>query len=250
MAGHIFLSYRRDDLVGQAGRLSDRLVHEFGRDNLFLDVDSISLGENFVKKLIAEVAACDVLIVLIGPRWLDIRNERNERRIDQPNDFVRIEIAAALQREIPVIPALLDGAEIPKQELLPDDVKDLALRNGIELRHASFHADVDRLIRELRKIVAPRVPLRGRWRKIGLTLIIAAVIAACSYLAYNVYSRDQSVSSFTDPGGGGTKRVTPEDIYSRNRGAVGLLTAKWETTNGEQREIKGVCFAVSRDGYS
>ena len=152
------MSYRREDSGGQAGRLSDRLVPEFGRENLFLDIDSIPLGVNFVKRLTAEVAACDVLIAVIGPHWLEIRNERNERRIDQPNDFVRVEIAAALQRDIPVIPALVDGAKIPPQDLLPENIKDLAERNGTELRHASFHVDADRLIRELHKILAPPVP--------------------------------------------------------------------------------------------
>ena len=125
---------------------------------MFLDIDSIPLGVNFVKRLTAEVAACDVLIAVIGPHWLEIRNERNERRIDQPNDFVRVEIAAALQRDIPVIPALVDGAKIPPQDLLPENIKDLAERNGTELRHASFHVDADRLIRELHKILAPPVP--------------------------------------------------------------------------------------------
>jgi hypothetical protein len=111
-----------------------------------------------VKRLTAEVASCEVLIAVIGPRWLEIRNEHNERRIDQPNDFVRIEIAAALQRDIPVIPALVDGAKIPPQDLLPENIKDLAERNGTELRHASFHVDADRLIRELHKILAPSIP--------------------------------------------------------------------------------------------
>ena len=152
------MSYRREDSGGQAGRLSDRLVPEFGRENLFLDIDSIPLGVNFVKRLTAAVAACDVLIAVIGPHWLEIRNERNERRIDQPNDFVRVEIAAALQRDIPVIPALVDGAKIPPQDLLPENIKDLAERNGTELRHASFHVDADRLIHELHKILAPPVP--------------------------------------------------------------------------------------------
>jgi TIR domain len=201
VAGRIFLSYRRDDSGGQAGRLSDRLVPEFGRDNLFLDIDSIPLGVNFVKRLTAEVAACDILIALIGPRWLDTRNDRNERRIDQPNDFVRIEIAAALQRDIPVIPALVDGAALPRPELLPDDVKDLALRNGIELHHTSFHSDVDRLIRELQKIlrghVQPSSPVERRrwpamtWNKI---IIAAGIMGLAFTAAYYVYSIEQPIA--------------------------------------------------------
>jgi hypothetical protein len=97
-----------------------------------------------------EVAKCGVLLAVIGPSWLDARDEHGNRRLDDPNDFVRIEIAAALQRTIPVIPILLDGARIPKATQLPDDLKELALRNGTEIRHASFQDDMNRLIRGLK----------------------------------------------------------------------------------------------------
>jgi hypothetical protein len=146
----IFLSYRREDSAGQAGRVSDRLVREFGDGCLFMDVSGIPLGVDFVKRLTEEVASCDVLLAMIGPRWIDIRDENGDRRLDNPDDFVRIEIRAALQRAIPLIPILLDGTKIPKANLLPEDVRALAVRNGLDLRHASFHADLDRLVRELK----------------------------------------------------------------------------------------------------
>jgi hypothetical protein len=98
-----------------------------------------------------EVAKCGVLLAVIGPNWLDARDEHGNRRLDNPNDFVRIEIAAALQRSIPVIPLLLDGARIPKADELPEDLKELALRNGMEIRHASFQDDMNRLIRGLKE---------------------------------------------------------------------------------------------------
>jgi TIR domain len=128
----------------------DRLGREFGRDLLFMDVDAIALGTNFSKVLHEEVAKCGVLLAVIGPNWPDARDEHGNRRLDDPNDFVRIEIAAALQRDIPVIPILLDGARIPKADQLPDDLKELASRNGLDVRHASFHTDMDRLIRGLK----------------------------------------------------------------------------------------------------
>ncbi len=155
----IFLSYRREDSAGQSGRLNDRLSLEFGRDSIFMDVDGIPLGTDFVKQLTREVASCDVLLAVIGSRWLDLRDENETRRIDDPNDFVRVEIGAALQRDIPVIPILLDGTRIPKADRLPSDMQGLAVRNGLDLRHASFHADLDRLVRELRRRV------RGARRK-------------------------------------------------------------------------------------
>jgi TIR domain len=128
----------------------DRLDRELGRDLVFMDVDAIPLGTNFSKVLHEEVAKCGVLLAVIGPNWSDAHDEHGNRRLDDPNDFVRIEIAAALQRSIPVIPLLLDGARIPKANQLPEDLKELALRNGMEIRHASFQDDMNRLVRGLK----------------------------------------------------------------------------------------------------
>ena len=150
MAAKVFISYRRDDSAGHAGRVHDRLEREFGRDLLFMDVDAIPLGINFVKVLGEEVAKCDVLLAVIGPNWLNARDEDGNRRLDNPHDFVRVEIGAALQRNIPVIPILLDGTKVPKANQLPKELEDLSLRNGLDIRHVSFHNDVDRLIRGLK----------------------------------------------------------------------------------------------------
>jgi TIR domain len=148
----IFLTYRHDDSAGQTGRIADRLRREFGEDSLFMDVDGIPLGVDFHKRLNDEVARCDVLIAAIGNRWIDLADENGERRIDNPLDFVRIEISAALRRDIPLIPLLLDGAKIPNPQYLPDDMKGLAFRNGLDVSHATFHSDLDRLVHELRQI--------------------------------------------------------------------------------------------------
>jgi formylglycine-generating enzyme required for sulfatase activity len=150
MTPKVFISYRRDDSAPYAGRVHDRLEHEFGRDLLFMDVDSVPLGVNFIKVLREEVAKCDVLLAVIGPHWINAQDETGNRRLDSPNDFVRIEIAAALLRDIPVIPILLDGAKIPKSDQLPEDLKELALRNALDVRHASFHSDMSKLISGLR----------------------------------------------------------------------------------------------------
>ena len=154
MAAKVFISYRRDDSAGHAGRVHDRLEREFGRDLLFMDVDSVPLGVNFVAVLSEEVAKCDVLLAVIGPNWLNARDDDGSRRLDNPHDFVRVEIGAALQRSIPVIPILLDGAKVPKADELPKELEELSLRNGLDIRHASFHNDVDRLIRGLKEQLA------------------------------------------------------------------------------------------------
>src|SRR4249920_3542751 len=102
MAGKIFINYRREDSIGTAGRLHDRLAQSFGRDKLFMDVDHIPAGVDFVKHLDSQVAECDVFLAIIGPNWLKAKNERGRRRLDDPEDFVTIEIAAALARDIRV----------------------------------------------------------------------------------------------------------------------------------------------------
>jgi hypothetical protein len=143
---NIFISYRRDDSAYAAGRVHDRLSAEFGQDVLFMDVDAIPLGSNFVKVLEDAVGQCSVLLAVIGPNWLEAADEDGNRRLDNPIDFVRIEIGAALRRDIPVVPLLLDGAKIPKPNQLPPDLAELPVRNGLSVRGASFHADMAKLV--------------------------------------------------------------------------------------------------------
>jgi formylglycine-generating enzyme required for sulfatase activity len=158
MASKIFISYRRDDSAAAAGRVNDQLEHELGRESLFMDVDAIPFGVDFVEVLNAEVAKCDVLLAIIGPNWLDAKDEDGNRRLESEHDFVRIEVAAALKRNTPVIPILLDGTRMPKPERLPDDLKGLARRHALDVRHASFRSDIDKLVRALRGANPPRPP--------------------------------------------------------------------------------------------
>jgi len=106
MAGKIFINYRRDDSISTAGRLHDRLAQTFGRKNLFMDVDHIPAGVDFVEYLNSQVTACDVFLAIIGPNWLDSKDDDGRRRFDNPDDFVTIEIAAALARKIPSHPCI------------------------------------------------------------------------------------------------------------------------------------------------
>src|SRR5262249_21476273 len=102
----IFINYRRDDAFGVAGRLFDRLTHRFPRSEIFMDVDTMKPGLNFAKQLDEQVAKCDVVLTVIGPGWLNATDEKGRRKIDLPRDYVRIELASALKRDIPVIPLL------------------------------------------------------------------------------------------------------------------------------------------------
>jgi len=154
----IFLCYRRDDSGDATGRLRDRLALEFGDKNIFMDVDSLRLGQDFVDRLKAEVQSCDALLAVIGKNWLDARDEEGNRRLDNPDDFVRIEIGAALQRDIPVIPILLNGTKIPRADRLPPELQKLARRSALDVRHESFRSDTDRLIADLKQSPSTEPP--------------------------------------------------------------------------------------------
>lgn len=145
----IFISYRRADSQGSAGRLYDRLSHTFGKGLVFRDVEEIEYGEDFVDAIDQAVGACEVLIAVIGSQWLIVEDKEGRRRLDNPHDFVRLEIATALRRGIRVVPALVEDAQMPSEADLPADLQELHRRNAIAVRNDSFDDDVDRLVRSL-----------------------------------------------------------------------------------------------------
>lgn len=147
----LFISYRRSDSEGYAGRLFDQLTHTFPPSDVFMDVDSIAPGENFVDVLDKNIAQTDVMLVVIGPHWLTASDESGQRRIDHPQDFVRHEIAEALKRNIGVIPILIGPATMPEATALPDDLSELARKQAVWLRHNSFSSDVERLVKAINK---------------------------------------------------------------------------------------------------
>ena len=152
--GHIFVSYRRSDSADITGRIYDRLVDEFGRPLIFKDVDSIPLGTDFKEYLDRKVSECNVLLAIIGDRWTDASDESGKRRLDDPDDFVRVEIESALARGIPVIPLLVRGAQMPKEESLPPGLRKLIYKNGVQIRpDPDFHRDMDRLISALGRFI-------------------------------------------------------------------------------------------------
>ena len=148
-SGGVFVSYRRNDSQGEAGRLFDDLVPVFGEHTVFMDVSAIEAGRDFRKAIEEGVSKCGVLLAIMGPEWLNAKDEAGKRRLDDPADFVRIETAAALKRDIPLIPVLVRGAKMPSAEQLPDDLKDLAYRNAIELTHARWKSDIQLLVEAL-----------------------------------------------------------------------------------------------------
>jgi hypothetical protein len=157
----IFVSYRRSDSEGEAGRLFDDLVKHFGEQTVFMDVAAIEAGRDFRKAIEEGVSKCGALLVLIGPEWLSAKDERGSRRLDNPMDFVRIETAHALKRDIAVIPVLVRAARMPSAEQLPEDLKELAYRNCIELTHARWKSDIQLLIQALRRVLGHSAEIKA-----------------------------------------------------------------------------------------
>ena len=153
MASKIFISYRGDNSAGTAGRLHDRLAERFGQENLFIDVDNMPAGADFVEHLGKQVANCDIFLCTVGPNWLNAKDDDGRRRLDQPDDYVRVEIAEALKRTIPVIPVLIDGARVPKRGELPDDIAPLTRRQAVEVRNSNFRRDADDLTQKISGIL-------------------------------------------------------------------------------------------------
>jgi len=156
--GSIFVNYRRHDSEGEAGRLFDELEKHFGEDAIFMDVSGIEPGQDFRKAIDQRVAACSVLLAVIGQHWLDARDESGARRLDDPGDFVRIELASALREKTAVVPVLVRGSRMPRADELPEDLKELAYRNAVELTHARWKSDIQLLIRALRPYMGELVP--------------------------------------------------------------------------------------------
>jgi DNA-binding beta-propeller fold protein YncE len=189
----IFISYRREDCAGHAGRLYDRLAEHFGEQRVFMDIDAIEPGVDFAERIAEAVGACDVLIALIGADWLDVRDARGRRRLDDGADFVRRELAAGLERTgLRVIPVLVEGASMPDADDLPEDLKGLARRNAFPLSDARWRYDAGRLTEALERIAGPpktrgrvRLPvsLSGLRRPSRLVLAAGAAVTATTVAA-------------------------------------------------------------------
>jgi formylglycine-generating enzyme required for sulfatase activity len=145
----VFISYRRENTAGEARALFNDLVARLGENSVFMDVDSIALGRDFRSVLQETTASCDLMLVLIGRNWADVKDERGLVRLENPADYVRLEIESALKRNIAVTPVLVQGTHMPAPEDLPAEIRDLAYRNGFELSHNRWESDVQEMVRRL-----------------------------------------------------------------------------------------------------
>jgi len=180
----IVLSYRRDDTAGHVGRLTDRLCTRFGREAIFRDLDSIAPGRDFTLAIHEAIDACDAVVVVIGREWLVSARPDGQRRLDDPGDFVRVEITAALERPVQVIPVLVEGAQMPAPQDLPSALVPLAYRHALEISDSRWDYDVQRLIDVLDPLSpetltepVPVTPTRPRRRPLVLAAVASVVVA-------------------------------------------------------------------------
>lgn len=157
-AQQVFISYRRQETGAHAGRIYDAMVGRFGEDNVFMDID-MEPGVDFVEQITEAVSGCVALIVVMGPGWATVESEEGQRRIEDPADFVRLEVETGLRRDdVRVIPALVAGARMPRQEALPPALQPIARRNALELSDGRWTYDVGRLMAALDELLGPGEP--------------------------------------------------------------------------------------------
>jgi hypothetical protein len=181
----VFISYRREDSAAYAGRLFDILSTEFGPENTFMDVDDIKGGDNFVAVIDRSLDASDALLAVIGTHWLTVTEQSGGRRLANPADFVRVEIAKALERGIRVIPVLVGGAALPRPDELPANLQPLCQRQAVEIRDSNFHADVKDLTDVLHRTLRGTgfAPQGAKLKRLLPVLLISlAVIASVLWL--------------------------------------------------------------------
>jgi hypothetical protein len=174
----VFISYRREDSSGYAGRLFDILSVHFGKENIYMDLDTIKGGDNFATVIEDKIGQCDALLAVMGERWLTCTGVDGSRRLDKEHDYVRMEIAKALERGVRVIPVLVSGAKMPHQQDLPDDLRLLALHQAMDLRDAHFHTDADQLMDVLKQTVPSITSQPRKVRPNRLAVAASCVIAA------------------------------------------------------------------------
>lgn len=154
MPNQIFINYRRSDSAGHAIALYNVLKEQLGKSNVFMDVDTIEPGMDFIEEIEKTIAKCNIFLVLIGSQWLTTMDNHG-KRLDNPDDFVRNEIELALERDVRIIPVLVDGAAMPTLQELPSPLKPLSRRNAIEISNNRFNSDVTRLIRAIDQASRP-----------------------------------------------------------------------------------------------
>jgi hypothetical protein len=185
MTKRVFISYRREDTAYAAGRIYDRLCRKLPQTKVFIDVTAIRGGEKFEQRTLSEISRSDAALVFIGKKWMEPRPGEDQARICESDDYVRAEVRSVLNREMLVLPVLVDGALMPAPDLLPEDVRPLTARNALILRHDRFDDDAENIFAAILRVAAKH----GPWHKkkplarlgfaiLGLILGLAVLVTA------------------------------------------------------------------------
>jgi hypothetical protein len=213
----LFINYRRADSQGFAGRIYDRLAKAFGHRNVFMDIETLQPGEKFVEAIEREGMARNVMLILIGPNWLNPIGDVNKTRLEDPEDYVRREIEMALHRDMHVIPLLLQGAKLPSPENLPPSLHRILSYNAFVIG-PDFHSDMGQLIRRVKQVADPN---RGKQILVGLFTVMLFLKIAISIRGPN---GTPGTISFFDLFNIGTLAILFVAVYIGLRWAKYILT--------------------------
>lgn len=178
----IFISYRRSDTAGHAGRLYDFLTNDFADEQIFFDTDTIQPGANFEEKIRSELENSDVVLVLIGNQWVNCRDTDGKRRLDDPNDYVRFEVGTALSNNKTVIPVLLQGAQMPSASELPDALRDLSKRNAVKVNDDHWKSDYRTLSKTLTNALSFPTSFKERTLRRNKAWMVATMIGGTCFV--------------------------------------------------------------------
>ena len=200
----VFVSYRRADAAAWAGRLGDTLAERFGARHVFFDIVSIDVGDRFGERIRSVIASCDVALVVIGPEWVEVRDPAGHRRLDDPADWVRTEVATALEGGIVILPVLVGGASMPSAAVVPPELEPLTELHAVRLRDETWRSDSAALVRAIERLVK-RAPHRRRRRTlVRLGVVIGVLITVV-------------VALF----------VVDRTVFAPSNAPVGLVEALW-----------------------
>lgn len=228
--GNVFISYRRSETAGEARALFKDLAAALGSGSVFMDVDTIALGRDFRETVRDRLASSEIMLALVGKDWVRIKDAAGRRRLDDPDDFVRLEIETALNRGIPVIPVLVQGATMPKIDELPQEIRNFTFRNAFELSHSRWESDVHELLRRLALVREDGRPAqepisgppRQRPRRPWLTLAGAALLSLAGAGLYVAYTRT------------GDERGSPQPTSEER---VSPIREKWAAAGRERSPL-------------
>lgn len=234
-AVRVFLSYRRADVAGHAGRLTDALVQRLGAKSVFHDVTAIAPGQDYTAAIDRALDGCDALLAVIGPGWLTTSTAQGDRRLFEADDYVRLELSRALSRQVRVVPVLVGGATLPVAADLPEELKGLVQRQAVVLHDENWHQDVESLVRSLRGEPAVSTNRSRGWLLAG-TLAVALVTLGAATLWWG-----------PGPGGEGESPAEPKPPCAPAEGEGWNQIRLYDEPTGERTVEDGLLRFRVRD---